>query len=508
MFDVVIVGGGPAGLFLACELRLAGVRALVLERRAEPDPADKAHGLAGQVVRLLDHRGLFERCGGTGAPEPVPGFFYAGIPLPLHVLGEDNPMYLLPVNQRDLERVLAERAAELGADVRRGWDVLSFGQTDDRVDVVARGSDGTEKTFTARYLVGCDGGNSLIRKRAGIGFPGGTDDVVDRSALIGPSERIRFLPGGRVVIDGLGEIPAMFHRTEKGVFSLLAHDPRRPLVNTAEWEERPAGDFPGPGAPMTLTEMEDSVERVIGVRLPLNPPPEGAPTLLRRLCHRNYRQADRYRHGRVFLAGDAAHVSHGPTLNAALQDAANLAWKLAAAVRGRAAEGLLESYETERHAAGERVLTQTRAASALLAPGTGITALRRLFAELLRSTENVHMIAAAMAGADVRHDMGEAHPAAPTGWFVPPLDLTTGDGRTRRLAELLRDARPVLVDLTGGNGLSATVEPWLDRVRHVAGVADAAPAPALLIRPDGYVAWAGADPDGLKTALARWFGAG
>ncbi|NUW36009.1 FAD-dependent monooxygenase [Nonomuraea sp. SMC257] len=509
MFDVVIVGGGPTGLFLACELRLAGVRPLLLERRPDPDPADKAHGLAGQVVRLLDHRGLVERCGGRGAPAPAPGFFFGGLPLPLHVLGEDNPMYLLPVNQRDLERVLHERAAELGADVRRGWDVLSFSQTDDRVDVVVRAPDGTGTTVTTRYLVGCDGARSLVRKQAGIAFSGVSDDgVVDRTALIGPSDRFRLVPGGRVVIDGLGEIPAHFHRTDRGVFTLLAHDPRRPLVNTAEREDHPAGDFPGPGAPMTMAEMEDSVERVLGVRLPLTAPPEGAPTLLRRLCGRNSRLADRYRDGRVFIAGDAAHVSHGPTLNLALQDAANLAWKLAATLRGRAPEGLLDSYESERRESGERVLMHTRAASALMAPGSDVTALRLLFSELLGRPENVRMVAALLAGADVRHDMGEEHPAAPTGWFVPPLDLTTADGGTPRLAELLRDARPLLLDLTGGNELAVVAEPWTDRVRRVTATAEDAPAPALLVRPDGYVAWAGDDPDGLKAALTRWFSPG
>ncbi|MET7459840.1 FAD-dependent monooxygenase [Nonomuraea sp. NPDC005501] len=197
MFDVIVVGGGPAGFFLACELRLAGVQPLVLERRPRPDLSDKAHGLAGQVVRLLDNRGLFERCGGRGAPAPAPGLFFGGMPLPLHMLGKENPMYLLPVNQRDLEHVLHERASELGADVRRGWEVLSFSQTDDQVDVVARGSDGIETTYTTRYLVGCDGGRSLTRRQAGIAFPGtGDDNVVDRSALIGPSDRFRLATGG------------------------------------------------------------------------------------------------------------------------------------------------------------------------------------------------------------------------------------------------------------------------------------------------------------------------
>ncbi|MFI7111639.1 FAD-dependent monooxygenase [Nonomuraea sp. NPDC050227] len=510
MFDVIVVGAGPAGLFLACELRLAGVRPLVLERRPEPDLSDKAHGLAGQVVRLLDHRGLFERCGGRGVPAPAPGHFFGGMPLPLHTLGEANPMYLLPCDQRDLERVLAARAAELGAEVRRGQEVISFGQDADRVEVVTRGPGGAETTLTARYLVGCDGGHSMVRKAAGIGFPGVSDDhVVDRSALIGPSEHVRILPGGRVLIEGLGEIPAHFHRTDRGVFTLLAHDPRRPLINTAEWEEHPAGGFPGPGAPMTLAEMEKSVERVLGVRLPLSPPPEGAPVMLRRLCGRNTRLADRYRAGRVFIAGDAAQVSHGPTLNLALQDAANLAWKLAATLRGQAPEGLLDSYETERRACAERVVTQTLAATALLAPGAEVTALRRLFAELLGRTENLRMIAELMAGGDVRHDMGEERPAGPTGWFAPSLALTTGDGRPRRLAELMRDARPLLLDLTGGDALAAAAAPWLGRVRHVAATAATAadaPAPALLVRPDGYVAWAGAGPDGLRAALARWFG--
>ncbi|OLF04828.1 hypothetical protein BLA60_38945 [Actinophytocola xinjiangensis] len=493
MFDVIVVGGGPVGLFLACELRLAGARPLVLERRPEPDPADKAHGLAGQVVRLFDHRGLVERCGGRGAPQPAPGFFFGGLPLPLHTLGEDNPMYLLPVPQRALEGVLAARAAELGVEVRRGTDVRSFVQHDDRVEVST--VDGTE---AARYLVGCDGAASLVRKSAGIGFPGVTeDDVVERWALVGASDAVRFGPMGRVEIDGLGEIPAHFHRTDRGVFTILAHDPARPLVNTVEWTPDPGGP------PLTLAEMEHSVERVLGVRVPLTPPPEGAPTLLRRTAGRNTRLAERYRDRRVFLAGDAAHVGNGPTLNLGLQDAANLAWKLGATVRGHAPDGLLDTYESERRPCGERVSMATQAdRTALLAPGPAVTALRQLFGELLTDRENVRRLAALMAGADIRYDMGE-DPGPLAGAFAPSLDLTV-EGAARRLPELLREAQPVLVDLTGTDALADTVAPLAGRVRHARAGADGR-TDALLVRPDGYVAWSGTDPDGLTAALVRWF---
>lgn len=508
VFDVVIVGAGPAGLFLACELRLAGVEPLVLEQRAEPDLSDKAHGLTGQIVRILDMRGLFERCGGEGAPQPAHGFYFGAMPLPLHGLGADNPMYLLRCNQRDLERVLNERAGELGVNIRRGWDVRSFRQTADHVDVVTGGPDGAEATLAARYLVGCDGGRSVIRKQLGIAFPGVSDDnVVDRTALIGTSDSFRFTPGGRVAIDGLGEISAHFHRTERGVFTLMSHDPRLPLVNTAEWETHPAGNSPGPGTPMTMEEMEDSVERVLGVRLHLTPPPSGAPSLLRRLCGRNTRLADRYRDGRVFIAGDAAHVSYGPTLNLALQDAVNLAWKLAATLKGWAPAGLLDTYEYERHASGERVIMATKAETALEAPGADVTALRQLFAELLRHPDNVRTIAAAMAGADARYDMGAEHPATATGWFVPPLDVKLDDGRRQRVAELLRDGRPLLLDLSGGNELANSAAGWNDRVNRVVALAADGASHALLIRPDGYVAWAGSEVEGLKAALMRWFGA-
>jgi 2-polyprenyl-6-methoxyphenol hydroxylase-like FAD-dependent oxidoreductase len=519
MFDVVIVGGGPVGLFLACELRLAGIEPVVLERLPGANQADKAHGLVGQVVRLLDHRGLFERCAGPGTPTPVSSLYFGAVPLPLHVLGADNPMHFLPINQRDLERVLGERAAELGVDLRREHEIRSLTQTDEHVELLVVGPDGEQSELSARFVVGCDGGHSVVRKQSGIAFPGIVNEqVVARAALIAPTEQIRPVATGRngsalsarILIDGFGETDGNFHRTERGVIAIALFDPEHPLINTIEWEDHPAGDFPGPGAPMTLAEMEASVERVLGVRVRLAPPPDGSPTLLRRLCGRNTRLAERYRDRRVFLAGDAAHVhaaSGGPGLNLGLQDAANLAWKLAARLRGWAPHRLLDSYQTERRPLGQRVFMQTQSQTALMAPGSAVTALRELFAEMLARRENVRLIADLMAGTDIRYDMGGTDdPSETTGRFAPDLNLTTEDGHPRRLAELCREARPLLLDLSRGAELGTAVSPWSDRVTRVIAHAETPPAPALLIRPDGYVAWAGADPNGLRAALARWFG--
>lgn len=511
MYDVVIVGGGPVGIFVACELKLAGVNPLVLERLPEINQWDKAHGLTGQVVRLLDHRGLFERCAGRAVPEPAPGFFFGALPLALHTLGDRNPMYLLHINQRDLERVLNDRAAELGVAIRRGVEMRSFTQHDDSVTVdLVDVATGAESTASAQYLVGSDGARSTVRKLSGIGFPGNTDHhIVDRTALIAPTEQLTPAGPGKVHVAGMGEIAESFHRTETGVVTIALRDPEHPLVYTAEWEDQPDRSFPGEGAAMTLTEMEDSLERVLGVRLDLNAPADGEPTLLRRLTGRNTRVADRYRDRRIFLLGDAAHVhsaAGGPGLNLALQDAANLAWKLAASLHGWAPAGLLDTYETERRPLGQRVFMQTQAQTALMAPGSDVTALRDLFAEMLADTTTVQRIADLLAGSDVRYDTSpanSANPDGPTGWFAPSSQVELADGTIRRIPELLRTAHPILVDATGT--YRDTIARWNDRVDYVP-LATTHEQTSMLIRPDGFVAWSHTDPASLTEALAAWFG--
>jgi 2-polyprenyl-6-methoxyphenol hydroxylase-like FAD-dependent oxidoreductase len=508
MFDVLIVGGGPVGVFAACELKLAGLNPLVLERLPEINQWDKAHGLTGQVVRLLDHRGLFERCAGSDVPVPAPSFFFGALPLPLHVLGDCNPMYLLHINQRDLERVLNDRALELGVEIRRGVEVRSYAQHDDRVDVaVIDAGTGAESTLTGRYLIGSDGARSAIRKQSGIGFPGNTDHrIVDRTVLIAPTDQLAPAGPGKVHVAGLGEIAENFHRTENGIVTIALRDPEHPLVYTAEWEDHPERSFPGEGSPMTLTEMEDSLQRVLGVRLTLAPPAGGEPTLLRRLSGRNTRVADLYRDRRMFLLGDAAHVhsaAGGPGLNLALQDAANLSWKLAAEIHGWAPRGLLDTYESERRPLGQRVFMQTQAQTALMAPGSDVTALRDLFTELLTDTGTVQRIADLLAGADVRYDMGPADPDGPTGWFAPSSQIVLADGCVRRIPDLLRTARPVLLDSAGD--LRDTVAPWTDRIDYVP-LAQGSGFASMLIRPDGFVSWSQTDPIDVVDALCTWFG--
>jgi 2-polyprenyl-6-methoxyphenol hydroxylase-like FAD-dependent oxidoreductase len=513
--EVVIVGAGPVGLMLGCELALAGVRPLVLERLPERSSVPKANGLVGQVVRLLDHRGLYERCGGQGpAPQPLSEFFFGAVPLPLSKL-DVNPLFAVLVPQREVERVLAERAAELRVETQRGCEVLSISQDAEGVTLRVRTRE-QERDLRASYVVGCDGGHSTVRTQLGIPFPGiSTDNLVARGANISARSLEQVMECARRALPSVAEARWGFHRTERGVFVFGAAQPERPMVHTLEWEAPPDGEWPGSGSPMTLEEMHASLSRVLGAELPpLEPPPPG-PALLRRLIGRNTRLAERYRVKRVFLAGDAAHVhaaTGGPGLNLGLQDAANLGWKLAAALHGWAPPQLLDSYERERHAVGARVFMQTQAQTALMAPGGDVTALRELFVELLQRKENVQHIAELMAGSDVRYPMGDATRHPWTGHFVPDLVLKTSSG-ARRLAEMMREGRPLLVDWSKDASLREAAERWRDRVEVITAEDGDAPAQGLLVRPDGYVAWAAdrgessaAAAVGLRQSLSAWFG--
>ncbi|GAA5119980.1 FAD-dependent monooxygenase [Pseudonocardia adelaidensis] len=507
MYDVVIVGAGPNGLLMAGELALAGVDAVVLERLAERSRKPKANGLVGRVVEALDRRGIYELFSGhDGPPHPVPRFIFGAIPLDLTPF-PDHSLHALGIPQRRMEELLEERAGELGVPVRRGHEVTGVRQTPDSVAVDVLGPAGPYR-LDARYLVAADGGTSGIRKQLGIDFPGTTDTgFVSRSGRVGIAAPVA-LDTGELDVPGHGRLaPAMFLRTGTGVFAFAMVEPGCYRVSAFEWGEEGVED----ADEIPLEELTAALHRVLGTRLPLTPLPDGQPYDRRRHVGVNSRQADRYRDGRVFLVGDAAHVHSavgGPGLNLGMQDVLNLGWKLAAAVHGTAPAGLLDTYENERRPAGERVIMHSRAQSALLSPGADITALRSLVTELLADTTATRRIADLMAGADLHYPArfdGPAHPL--TRRWAPDLPLRV-DGRETRVAELLRAARPVLLDLAGRADLTAAARGWTDRVDVVTATTPEPPADALLVRPDGYVAWAGEhDADGLRQALGAWFGA-
>ena len=479
--SVVIAGGGPTGMMLAGELALAGVDVVIVERRAGQDlDGSRAGGLHSRTIEVLDQRGIAGRFLAEGQTHPFVG--YAGTFLDI----SDFPTrhnYILALWQSRIEPILAGWVDELGVPILRQREVVGFTQDDTGVDVEL--DDGS---LRGEYLVGCDGGRSLIRKVAGIDFPGWDPSASYLIAQVEMDEEPQI--GMRPEGGGIGPVNREEGGNPYGVVLL-----EKEIEHTVE---------------PTLQDLSEMLVVAYGTDYGVH-----SPTWISRFTDMT-RQAASYRERRVLLAGDAAHV-HGPQggqgLNTGVQDAVNLGWKLAQVVNGTSPVSLLDSYHAERHPVGARVLQNTMAQVALMRLDERSQALRNTMLELLVMDEPRKRIAAMISGLDIHYDLGEGHPLL--GRRMPDLDVHTDDG-PRRVFSLLHDARPVLLNLGEPDGFD--ISPWVNRVRLVDASHDGvwelpvlgeigAPS-AVLIRPDGYVAWAGdlTDPE-LPRALSTWFGA-
>ena len=494
--DVVIAGAGPTGLMLACELRLAGVDVVVVERLAQQSGESRAGGIHSRTLEVLDQRGILDRFLAEGTLQPVGHF--SGLYLDFDESESRHP-YPLMILQSAIERLLEERAAELGVSVRRSSEVSGIHQDEaGGVRVELSTAQAAPATLRARYLVGCDGGRSTVRKLAGIGFPG-TEATM--TALIGDVE-----------LPDLPEDYVWVRRTPSGDYSAIAFEPGWYRVITSEFDRVADRD-----EPVTFEQLRESLVRVAGTDFGMR-----SPRWVSRFSDAA-RQAARYREGRVLLAGDAAHIhfpAGGQGLNMGVQDAVNLGWKLASVVRGQAPESLLDTYHAERHPVGERVLHNTRAQSALVRPGPQTDALREVFGSLMVFDDVNQYLRHMLTALDIRYPADGDHPLE--GRRVPDAGLEASDGGATRVYELLPAGRPVLLDLGGSAEVAAAAKGWADRIDLVEARSEdeywpvpalgEIPAPAaLLIRPDGHVAWAAAaggapDTAALRTALATWFG--
>ncbi|MFE2286517.1 FAD-dependent monooxygenase [Streptomyces sp. NPDC059443] len=507
--DVIIVGAGPAGLMLAGELRLGGAEVIVTERLERPTGQSRGLGFTARALESFDQRGLVPRFGGL---ETSPLGHFGGVQFDFTAL-PDAHFGARGIPQSRTEAVLEDWARELGADIRRGWEFLGLGQDADGVTVTVSTPDG-EQRLRARYLVGADGGNSPVRKAAGFAFPG-TDATrgMYLADVVGCSIPPRFLgervPAGMVMAAPLAEGVDRIIVCEHGAPPADRSQTPEFAEVAAAWQRLTGEDISGGGADW-VSSFTDAT-----------------------------RQADEYRRGRVLLVGDAAHIhlpAGGQGLSTGVQDSVNLGWKLAATVAGWAPEGLLDTYHGERHPIGARLLNNTLAQGTVFLGGAESEPLRALFTELIALDPVKRHLAGMVSHLDVRYDVGpdeapdtgtgaatgsatgpgsgaapgtagHAHPLL--GRRLPPRVLATADGPVATAA-LLHPARGVLLDLADTPELREAAAGWKDRVATVTGVPQDpevfAGATAALVRPDGYVAWAGTDPAGLTQALDRWFG--
>lgn len=500
VIDVVVVGAGPTGLMLACELRLAGARPVILEKRVGTAP-HKANGFNGQIVQLLDHRGLLEQLESiSSVPVRAVGFPFGGIQVN-PTSSSVSPLRALPLRQQLLEDALTERALQLGVEIRRGHEVTGLDQTNESVSVAVQGPAGPYG-LDARFAVGCDGSRSVIRELAGIRFPGTTYPEVNRLGQLRLGETVTVSGDGDLNVPGQGTLRAGFTRTERGTFAYGLTLDGGVMLQITEDEQV---DYPDDA--MSVSELHDSIRRVLGFDVPF-----GEPSRLSRY-QLQARRAEHYVRGRVLLAGDAAHQfpATGIGINVGMTDAVNLGWKLAASISGWAPSDLLDTYEQERQQAADRSMFHTEAQVALRrGQDTASQALRDLVLEMLKDERAFTRLAAMIAGTDISYTTIEGH--APAGSFVPDLTLATPE-QTIQLAELMRNARPVLLDLAGRGEFDTVARAWEPRVEILAATGVDQPCDAMLIRPDGFVAWAAdaGEPAAtalprLREALTRWFG--
>ncbi len=498
--DVAIVGAGPVGLMLAMELFLGDAKVVVLERLAQPDETIKAGGLGALAGEALERRGfgpamdveenaltevmmaMAKRAGAPGnllqGPSPWTkiGGHFAGLFLIDQTRQREPKRRIRGVGQQALERMLGERAGKLGIEVRRSCEVVDFREDGGGVMVEGRGLGGAYSLHCA-YLVGCDGGRSMVRKRAGFEFPGTDPTLTGHQAIVELDHPERLLPLG-------------WRRTAKG---MLAYGPAPGRVLTVEFDGPPADR----NTPVTVEEVQSSLRNVSGADVTITSMKSAT-----RFTD-NARQAATYRRGRVLLAGDAAHVHSpfgGQGLNLGLLDAVNLGGKLAAVVRGDAAEELLETYTAERHPIAARALANTRAQVALMRPDALTTALRDIVVEIMNLDEGNRFFGEMMSGITTRYELGDSHPLV--GRICGNLTLVTMEGE-KELFSLMLNGNGLLVDAAGG-GASEIASKWAHRVRCVqvpGGV-------SMLLRPDACIAWAsdGKTVDGLESVLERWFG--
>jgi 2-polyprenyl-6-methoxyphenol hydroxylase-like FAD-dependent oxidoreductase len=511
--DVIVVGAGPTGLLLANELGLAGIRTVVVEKLTERGGGSKALGLQPRSVEVFDLRGLLDPILGRAVAR-LPGGHFAGLPVPLdyRVLDTRHP-YQVGIPQTRVEAVLEDRLAGYGIPLLRGYELVALAQDQDGVTATAIGPHGHVR-LQGRYLVGCDGGRSTVRKLVGVGFPGRpgrlsmvvADVVFTAPAEHGlPSRWGSFAEHVRMRKDGNGG--AVLIPLDDSVYRLLFFGPEQQTIAR--------------NAPVTDTEIRAALHACYGPEVELE-----------QVCWASRftdacRQAECYRTGRVLLAGDAAHIHlpvGGQGLNLGLQDAFNLGWKLAAELQGWASQELVDSYHSERHPVAARVLHNTQAQGVLMMTADeDVASLRDILADLLRLPEANRYLAGMISGLDVCYDMPgcSAHPLL--GRRVPDWDLDTADGPTR-VSWLLRSGCGLLLDFGQHPAFPDMTSRWSARVDHVsASRLDDIGAYAVLVRPDGYVCWTGAtakqdgsakhltdtdtDKAQLWAALTRWFGA-